>query len=166
MALERSIPVTTWIQRIKPPLYSPLFCHDHVATSPLSKKIFTSNAFLNDTDLQSLFGRAATLRLRLVRLCLWGKIYALIALALRRAAMVMSYKTSLNAKRNAAVRTLWLTLGAIPRDHVSNVWMRWVSLRYPCRVRPNPPPWRSCSNSSTCPRGADPWWPHVLETWQ
>ncbi len=42
-------------------------------------------------------------------------VYTLPALTLRRAATVMSYRTSLNAKRKAAVKTLWLTLGPIPR---------------------------------------------------
>lgn len=43
-------------------------------------------------------------------------IYTLTAFAFLRAATVHSYKTSLKAKRKAAVRTLWLTFGTIPAD--------------------------------------------------
>lgn len=40
--------------------------------------------------------------------------YSFLAATLLRAAIVMSYNTSLNANRNAAVRTLWVTFGPIP----------------------------------------------------
>lgn len=46
--------------------------------------------------------------------------YALTALDFRLAATVMSYKTSLKAKRKAAVKTLWLTLGVIPDRTISS----------------------------------------------
>jgi hypothetical protein len=42
-----------------------------------------------------------------------GQVQAL-TLTLRLAATIDSYSTSLKAKRKAAVRTDWLTLGAIP----------------------------------------------------
>jgi hypothetical protein len=43
-------------------------------------------------------------------------IYALTAVEGLRTFKDSSYRKSLNANRNAAVRTLWLTLGAIPGE--------------------------------------------------
>lgn len=49
-----------------------------------------------------------------------------LVMARRRADTIVSYKTSLNANRNAAVTALWVTLGPMPENRVS----RWPTGRY------------------------------------
>lgn len=57
----------------------------------------------------------------------------------RRAATMTSYRTSLNAKRNAAVMALWVTLGTIPRNCQTGLKLRSDCMSYLCRDPCIPP---------------------------
>lgn len=70
--------------------------------------------------------------------------------ALLRAETMASYSTSLKANRNAAVSTLWLTLGAMPvfisqQSRFSRIEgsvdpRKGIRQTHPCTVQHNPPP--------------------------
>ena len=77
-----------------------------------------------------------------------SRIYALAGIFLR-SLMVCSYRTSLKANKNAAVRTLCVTLGPIPK-FVNDEFEYVKYWAYLCKTQRNLPLWWSSSCHQAC----------------